>query len=105
MHDLNLLVTKTNENRLSSIMGSGIALNQNDIKDIIKVLRSLKTRETLSKGNTKKLPLRKGDFSIFFRPLVTAGVQLMRNVFTLLAKNVLVPLRLKAAPSATAAAV
>ena len=49
MHDLNLLVTKTNENRLSSIMGSGIALKQNDIKDIIKVLRSLETRETLSK--------------------------------------------------------
>ena len=65
MYDLNLLVAKTNENRLSSIMGSGIALKQNDIKDIIKVLRSLETRETLTKGNTKKLPLRKGDFSIF----------------------------------------
>ena len=36
---------------------------------------------------------------------MTAGVQLMRNVFTSLAKIVLVPLRLKAALSAINAAV
>ena len=35
-------------------MGSGITLTKNEIKDIIKVIRSLENRGTLPKGTTGK---------------------------------------------------
>ena len=40
-----------------------------------------------------------------FRPLMTAGLALMKNILTPLAKSVLMPLGLMAATSATYAAV
>ena len=42
-----------------------IALTNNVIKDIIKVISSLKIREILLKGTTKKILVKKEDFSIF----------------------------------------
>ena len=42
-----------------------IALTNNVIKDIIKVISSLKIRGILLKGTTKKILVKKEDFSIF----------------------------------------
>ena len=50
--------------KLSSITGSGITLQNNEIKDIIKVIRYLENRGILLKRTTKKITTRKG-FSIF----------------------------------------
>lgn len=38
---------------ISSIMGSGIPLTNNEIKDIVKLLRSLENIEILFKGTTE----------------------------------------------------
>ena len=38
-----------------SLIGSGIALTNNEIKDIIKVIKSLEKRDILLKGTTKKI--------------------------------------------------
>ena len=57
------------------------------------------------KRATKQITSQEGGFLNFLRPLITAGLPLMENVLTPLAKSVLVPLRLTAAASATDAAI
>ena len=47
----------------------------------------------------------KGGFLNFLRPLITVGLPLMKNILTLLAKSVLVPLGLAAAASAIDASI
>ena len=83
---------------------SEITLTNNKIEDITKAIRSLQNR-----GNWKelldKLRLKKEDFINFLRPLMSAGLPLMKNVFKPLAKNALIPLELTAAASATDAAI
>ena len=49
---------------ISSITDSGITLTNNEIKDIMKISKSLENRGSLLKG-TKKLLVKKEDFSIF----------------------------------------
>ena len=61
----------------------------------MKIVKSLENRGTLSKGTTTKIPSQEG-FLNFLRPLNTAGLLLMQNVLTSLAKNVLIPLELSA---------
>ena len=73
------------------IKGSGITLANNEMKDVIKVIKSLENRGVLLKGTTKKLLVKKKDLSIF-RPLITAGLLLMKSVLTPLAKSVLISL-------------
>ena len=67
-------------------------LTNNEIKDIIKVIKSLKNRRILVKGTTRKISSQEGVFLDFLRPLMTAGLPLMKNVHTTLAKSILVPL-------------
>ena len=57
------------------------------------------------KRATKQITSQEGGFLNFLRPLITAGLPLMKNVLTPLAKSVLVPLRLTAPASATDAAI
>ena len=52
------------------------------------------------KGTTKKLNCQEGGFLNFLKPLMATVLPLMKNVFTSLLKNVLVPLGLTAAASA-----
>ena len=47
-------------------IGSGKSLTKNEIKDIIKVIKSLENRWMLLKGTTKKIVEKKGDFSVFW---------------------------------------
>ena len=67
------------------IKGSGLAITNNEIKDIIKVIRSLENKAILLKGTTKKITGREGGFLNFLKPLITIGLPLMKNVHTPLA--------------------
>ena len=85
--------------------GSGITLTNNEIKDITKVSKSLENRGILLKGTTRKITTQQGGFLNFLRPLITAGLQLMKSVLTPLAKSILLAFELSAAMSATDAAI
>ena len=58
--------------------GSGIALTSNEIKYIIKVIKSLENRRILLKGTTTKITSQEGGFLNFLRQLMTAGLPLMK---------------------------
>ena len=62
---------------------------------------SLENRRILLKGTSRKIATLKGGFLDFLRPLITAGLPLMKSVLTSLAKSVLLPFGLSAAMSAT----
>ena len=69
--------------KITSSKGSDVTLTNNEIKDIMKVITSLKNRKISLKGTTRKN---------FLRPLMTAGLPLLKGVLTTLARSVLVPL-------------
>ena len=64
-------------------------------------LRKLENRGILLKGPTRKFTSEEGGFFNFLRPLISAGLPLMKNLLSPSAKNVLIPLGLTAAASAT----
>ena len=80
-------------------------LTNNEIKDIINVIRSLEKRGILLIETTRKMISQEGRFLNFLRPLMTTNLPLMKNLLTPLGKSVLVPLGLTAAASATDAAI
>ena len=59
---------------------SGIILTNNEIKDIIKVIKSLKNRRMLLKGNTRKITSREEGFSNIVRPLLKTRLPLVKSV-------------------------
>ena len=70
----------------------------------MKVIKSLENRGILLKRTTRKITNQEGRFLNFLRPLMTAGLPLMKSVLTPLAKSVLLPLELLAGmPAADAA--
>ena len=71
----------------------------------MKVIKPLENRGVLLKGTTRKITSQEVGFSNFLRPLMTAGLPLMKNVLTPLAKNVLLPFGLSARMSAADAAI
>ena len=82
----------------SSITGSGITLTNNDINSI-KVIKSLENRGILLKRTTRKITSKEGGFLNFLRPLMIAGIPLMKSVLAALAKSVLLPFGLSVAIS------
>ena len=104
MQDLTLLV-KIIKKGITSITGSGKTLTNNETKDIMKVIKPLENKGILLKGTTRKITSQEGGFLNFLKPLMTAGLLLMKNVLTSLANSVLIPLGLSAAASATDAAI
>ena len=62
----------------------------------MKVSKSSENRGILFIGTTRKIISQKGGFLNFLRPLMTAGLPLMKSVLTTLSKNVLIPLGLSA---------
>ena len=80
-------------------------LTKNEINDIIKVVRSLEIKGISSKGTTRKITSQKGGFLNFVRPLMTAGLPLIKNVLMPLAKNVLLPFGLLVGTTAADVAV
>ena len=85
--------------------GSGITLKKNEIKDVMKVIKSLENRGILLKRNTRIITIQEGRFLNILRPLMTAGLPLMKNVLIPLAKSILIPLGLTAAASVTDATI
>ena len=85
--------------------GSGITLKKNEIKDVMKVIKSLENRGILLEGNTRIITIQEGRFLNILRPLMTAGLPLMKNVLIPLAKSILIPLGLTAAASVTDATI
>ena len=71
----------------------------------MKLIKSLENRVILLTGTTAKSSSQKGRFLNFVRPLVTAGLPLIKNVLTLSARNVLIPLGLTAAAATKVAAI
>ena len=55
----------------------------------MKVIRSLETREMLLEGTTRKMADQEREFLIFLRPLMSAGLPLMKTALALLAKSIL----------------
>ena len=55
----------------------------------MKVIKYLQNRRLLMKGTTTKTISQEGGFLNFFRPLMTAGLSLIKNVLSLLAECVL----------------
>ena len=73
------------------ILGSGITLTINEMRDIMKVIKSSENREISLKRTTRKITSQGGGFLNFFRPLMTAGLPLIKSVLPPLAKSVLLP--------------
>ena len=80
---------------------SGKIPTKNEIRDIIKVIKYLKNREILLKGNTRKVTSQEGGFLNFLIPLMTTGLPLMKSILMTLAKSVLLPFGLSAGIAAT----
>ena len=68
--------------------GSRIMLTNNELKDIIKVIKYLENRRILLKQTTDKVINQKGNF---FSSSMEVGLPLTNSVLTPLAKNVLMP--------------
>ena len=84
----------------NKILGTGITLKNNEIKNIIEVIRSLENRRIFLKGATRKITSQEGGFLNFLKSLMSFGLPLMKNVLTPLAKIVLAPWRLTTTASA-----
>ena len=78
--------------------------NFNEIKDIVKVIKSLKNRGILLKGTARKITNHEREFSKFLRSFKTACLPLMKDVLTPLAKSVFLPIGVLAGMSAADAA-
>ena len=84
---------------------AGITLTKNIVKDIMKVIKFLESKEILFKGSARNITTQEGRFLNVFRPLITASLPLTKNILIPLAKSVFVSLRLTAAASATNAVI
>ena len=93
-------IDKFNKDYITNEGCSGIMLTNNETKDIKKVIKSLENKVFI-KRNYRKITSQEGEILKFLRRLMTAGLRLMKNVLTPLAKNVLLLLGLTAAASAT----
>ena len=85
--------------------GSGITLTNDEIKGIMKLISSLENKGILLKRTIRKISSQEGGFFEFLRPLMTAGLPLMKNQLIPLAKSVLVHLELTVGASATVPAI
>ena len=74
------VIGKKIKNGISSITGSGITLTNNEIKDIIKVIKFLENIGIYLKGTTTKITSQERRFLNFLRPPMTAGLPLIKNV-------------------------
>ena len=80
-------------------------LTNNEIKDIINVIKPLENRVLLLKGATREIFSKEGGFLNFLRPLVTASSPLMKSILTLFSKSFFILLGLSAEISAVVAAI
>ena len=69
----------------------------------MKVIKSLEYRGNSLKQTTRKITCQEGGFPNFLKPLMTAGLTLIKNVLTPLVQSVLIPSGLTAAAATDAA--
>ena len=81
---------------IDALLGSGITLTNNEVKDIIKVINSIENRWDSLKVSSCKIIIQELTLLNFLGPLMGVGLLLMNNALTTLVKIVLVPLRLVA---------
>ena len=81
------VIVKKIKKGLSSITGLLITLIRNEIKGMIQTIKSLQDGGVLLKGTNRQITRQ---FLNFLRPLMKAGLPLMKNVLPLLAERVLV---------------
>ena len=74
-------------------MGSGKSPTHKETEDIIKVIRFLGNRRVLLKVTIRKTKKEVRGLLKFLATFMKAGLPLMKNVLTPLAKSVLIPLR------------
>ena len=91
----NFIDHKYNIKSSSLLSSSGLTLTNNEIKGIIKVIRSLENNEISLKGTTRKINSQEGGLINFLDPLIRIILPLIKNAHTPLAKIVLIPLWLK----------
>ena len=82
---------------LDALLGSGITLTNNEIKDIIKVINSIENRWDSLKVSSSKIVIQELTLLNFLGRLMGVRLPLMNNALTTLVKIALVPLRLIAA--------
>ena len=82
--------------------GSGITLAHNELKNIMKVIKSIENREIFFKEATENVINQKGSF---LGLLMRVGLLLMKIVLTPIPKSVLIEFGLTALASATDAAI
>ena len=58
----------------------------------MKIIKSLGNTGVSLKGTTRKITSQEGGFLNFLRPLMAAGLSLMKNLLTPLAKSLFFPL-------------
>ena len=93
---LNKQIDKFNKEYITG-KGSRITLKNSEIK----LIKSLENGDHLLKETTRKITSETGEFLNFLRPLMTAGLPLIKSVLTPLARLLaLLPFRLSAAMSA-----
>ena len=78
--------------KFTSSKGSGITLTNNEVKDIMEVIKALENRRIFLKGTTRRITSQERGFLNFLRPLMTASLPLMKRLLTPLAKSLLTPL-------------
>lgn len=87
-------------------MGLGIILTINEVKDIIKVIRSFASRGFFLKGTTEKtISKEEALLSNFLGPLIKVGLPLKKNVLTALTKSFPILSGLSVAPPVTDGAI
>ena len=70
-------------------------LKNNELKDIMNVIKSLETRRILSKETSAKTIFQETGLLSLLDPLMRVGLPLMKNILMLLVKNVFLPLEFK----------
>ena len=88
-----------------SIAGLGITLTNNEIKEVIKVIKSIENSGILFKGTTRKITSQEGGFLNFPKLSMTVVLPLMKSLLKTLAKNILIPFGLSTAMPATDATI
>ena len=66
--------------KFTSSKASGITLTNNEIKDIMKVIKSLENRGILIKRTARKVASQEGGHLNFRRSLMTAGLPLVKGI-------------------------
>ena len=88
------------ENKIIKNESLGLTLTKNEIKDIVKVIKSLENRGILLKVTTENAINHEGGLLNFVALLLKTGLPSTKNVLAALAKHAPMPLGLSAAASA-----